>query len=111
MEPRFIAAEQWSGKRGEAAPPAAPSITSVTPDTGAATDDVTFAGTGFLVQLAGLDAEFRIVEDDRLFTDIVIVSDIEATGKVPGSPAATYDVSVTTDGGTDTLTNGFTLTE
>jgi hypothetical protein len=106
MEPRFIAAEQWSGKRGGGAPPAAPSITSVTPNTGAATDEVTFAGTGF----SGGNAVFKLVEDDREFTDVVVNSDIEATGLVPGSPAAEYDVSVTTDGGTDTLTDGFTVT-
>lgn len=41
-------------------------------------------------------------------TDVVVVSDTEATVTAPAGTAGAVDVTVTTNGGSDTLTDAYT---
>jgi hypothetical protein len=91
------------------APPAAPTVTSVDPDTGnqGQTLDVTITGTDLT---AGTVDSFGAGITVNSYT---VDSDIQITANItidPGATLGTRDVTVTTPGGTSTLTGGFTVT-
>ncbi len=95
-----------SGYTYTAAPNPAPTVTSITPNTGVTTGGtaVTIAGTGFLsgatVQLGGTAA-----------TGVTVVNGTMITASTPAHAAAAVSVVVTnTDAKTGTLTNGYTYT-
>lgn len=82
----------------------APTITTITPATGAAAGGtaVTVVGTNF--KHTGTSITFGAVAA----TSVVVVSDTELTCVTPAKTAGAYNVVVTTDSGTGTKTNGFT---
>jgi hypothetical protein len=89
--------------------PAAPTVTSVDPNTGnqGQTLDVTITGadlTGGTADSFGADITINsstVDSDTQITANITIDS---------GATLGTRDVTVTTPGGTDTLTDGFTVT-
>ena len=81
----------------------APALAAVNPDHGPATggQTVTLTGSGFL---AGMQVSF----DGAAATGLTIISATEAAVVTPAHAAGDVDVVVSTPGGTDTLTDGYT---
>lgn len=81
----------------------APTITSITPATGAAAggDVVTIVGTD-------LDGVTGVTFDAVAGTAVTVVSSTQITVTTPAHAAGAVDVVVTTDGGAVTETDGFT---
>jgi PKD repeat protein len=95
------------------APAAVPSITSVSPDSGhrGATQDVTITGENFTGTTTVSFGSGITVNGFTEDSDTQITADITIAGVLTGGTMlGTRDVSVTTAGGTDTLTGGFTVT-
>lgn len=106
---RLTTETEWSinGKPLYTAPtPSVPSVDSVVPATGAAAggNQVVVNGSGFSV--ANLSVKFGTTAG----TGITDLTDAHFTVTVPAGTAGAVDVVVTTDGGTDTLTGGYTYT-
>lgn len=109
MEPRFIAAQCM--QRGGGTPPAAPSITSVDPDTSGLDEAVSavFTGTGFT---GATSISMHFSDDghgdpiDKAISEYTVVSDTEIDATFPefspAIPEASY-ITITGPGGSDTI--------
>jgi hypothetical protein len=89
--------------------PVAPTVTSVDPNTGNQdqTLDVTIAGTGFTGGTLDSFGDGITINSSTVDSDTQITANITID---PGAILGTRDVTVTTPGGTDTLTAGFEVT-
>lgn len=85
------------------APTVAPTITSVTPATVG-----TAGGDLILISGAGFTGATAVTEDGNAMTDFDVVSDSRISAVVPADTAGSYDLVVTTPGGSATLTGGLT---
>ncbi|MDX6373283.1 MAG: hypothetical protein QOD98_2271, partial [Nocardioidaceae bacterium] len=81
----------------------APTLTTVTPTTGPTGGGTSLTLTGTVFR-AGMQVRFGGV----LATGVTVVSATQATAVAPAHAAGAVDVSVTTPGGTATLTGGYT---
>lgn len=81
----------------------APTITSITPATGAAAGNtlVTITGTN-------LDGTTAVTFGGTAGTQVTQVSSTQVTVRTPAKSVGTYDVVLTDDGGSVTKTGGFT---
>lgn len=80
-----------------------PTITSITPNTGAAA-----GGTAFTIVGTNLTGATALTIGGTAATSRVVVDDTHITAVTPAKTAGAYDVVVTTPAGSDTETNGFT---
>ena len=82
---------------------AAPTLVSITPNTGTAA-----GGTGFSVTGTNLTGATGITFDGTAATSVNVVSSTSVTGVTPAHATGAVDVVITTPQGTATLTNGYT---
>lgn len=82
--------------------PPAPTLASVDPATGTTAGGVTITLTG-----TGFGPDTTVTFGDVDATDVTVVSATELTVTLPPGAAGDVDVTVTGDGGEDTLLNGF----
>ena len=81
----------------------APTVTSLSPATGAAA-----GGTAVTITGKDLTGTTGVTFGGTAATSVVVVSDTSVTCVTPAKTAGAYDVVATTPAGTGTKTNGFT---
>lgn len=84
----------------------APTVTSISPDTGDIAGDTTVTIKG-----KNLDGVIQVKFGATAGTGLVVKSPTELTVKTPVGTAGAKAVEVTDDGGTATVANGFTYTD